>query len=88
MSAPPLFRLVRHLGDGAREVVAEPLQLRPEEVAEVNRALVRTHLRIWPVTALAPLRGGRSPGGPRWDPTQRNPPGRGDRYGGDAAKAT
>lgn len=50
------FRLVRHLGNGMREVLIEGLMLTNDEAGDFNVANVRTMLRIWPITKEAPLR--------------------------------
>lgn len=55
-SAPSTYRIVRHLGNGNRQVIAEGFEMSPDEVVAFNQAMVRTQLRIWPVTHMSPLR--------------------------------
>lgn len=54
--AQRLYRIVRHVGNGGREVLIEGLAMSPEQVADFNRDHVRTMLRCWPITALSPMR--------------------------------
>ncbi len=50
------YRLVRHLPNGGREVLAEGIELPPADVADINRAMVRTMYRLWGVVPEAPAK--------------------------------
>lgn len=43
------FRLVRHAPTGGIQVIAEPIELPADDVPDINRALVRTLYRLWPM---------------------------------------
>jgi hypothetical protein len=51
-----LYRIVRHLGNGGREVLIEGLAMSVEQVEGFNREHVRGMFRCWPITEKSPMR--------------------------------